>query len=520
MKRLVSISLFCAIALSVLAVPARQTGYLRVAADGTEKMVYQYGDESFHYMTDAEGNWLDETTLMPLTAEQKAVRQQAGETQRQIRRAHQGTGTDRLLARRGAVILVSYKDKAFANSFEGMYNWAMGENYTYGGATGSINRYFNDVSGNRYNMWIDVFGPVTVSKDLNYYGENNSQGSDKHPDELVVEACKLASTQCGANFANYDSNNDGKVDWVVIIYAGKGEADGGASNTIWPHQSDLSYSGKAFLLNGKTVDHYCCLNEVDGQTNKRCGIGTFCHEFSHIMGLPDLYATTQSARHKTCGSWDIMDHGCYNNGGNTPPAYSAYERWFMGWLEPKLLNEPSATVSLPELNEFYDAAYITDDGSAVNDILYPIPSSFYILENRQQKGWDKYLPGHGMLVTRINYNSSRWAGNTVNNVASSMGIDIIEADGLAPSGNLGKPGDLYPTGSTEFTRSLNYQITNIAEENEIITFDVNGGGEMILLDINNVKHDTPAKKIIRNGRVVIIRGDKEYDILGNENHQL
>ena len=101
----------------------------------------------------------------------------------------------------------------------------------------------------------------------------------------------------------------------------------------------------SFQLDGKTVDHYCCLNEIDGSSNKRCGIGTFCHEFSHVMGLPDFYATNQ-ASHRTLGSWDIMDYGPYNNNGNTPPNYTAYERWFMGWIEPTLLNT-ACSVTLP-----------------------------------------------------------------------------------------------------------------------------------------------------------------------------
>ena len=487
---------------------------LRTAADGTEKMVYQHGNELFHYLTDAEGNWLDEETLMPMSNERKAAREQAGKARVQARRAKEETGTDRLLAPRGAVILVSYPDKAFSQSNKDMTEWAMGEKYTYNGATGSIHRYFMDQSWGQYDMQIDVYGPVTVSKNASYYGSNDSwSGNDKHPDELVKEACQLADNECGADFSQYDSNNDGNVDWVVILYAGKGEADGGSKETIWPHQYDLSYTGMSFKLDGKWVDHYCCLNEIDGSSGKRCGIGTFCHEFSHVMGLPDFYATTEGSTHRTLGSWDIMDYGPYNNDGNTPPSYSAYERWFMGWIEPTLLNT-AATVTLANLNhEGGRACYITENGSAISNILRPSPSTFYMLENRQKSGWDQYIKGSGLMITKVQWSQYKWEYNEVNNDAYSMGVDIIEAK-KNTSSYTDKTTDLYPRGATSFTQVTNYQVTDIAMADSIITFNVNGGGSEINLAIPTVTEQGQSIKILREGKLLIIRNGVTYDITG------
>lgn len=504
--------MLCAVAVSAIAVPARRDGMLRTAADGTEKMVYQHGNELFHYLTDAEGNWLDEATLLPMSNEQKATREQAGKARVQARRAKEETGTDRLLAPRGAVILVSYPDKAFSQSNKDMTEWAMGEKYTYNGATGSIHRYFMDQSWGQYDMQIDVYGPVTVSKEASYYGSNDRSGNDKHPDELVKEACQLAHSECGADFSQYDSNNDGNVDWVVILYAGKGEADGGTSETIWPHQYDLSYTGMSFKLDGKWVDHYCCLNEIDGSSKKRCGIGTFCHEFSHVMGLPDFYATTEGATHHTLVDWDIMDYGPYNNDGNTPPSYSSYERWFMGWIEPTLLNT-AATVTLANLNhEGGRACYITEDGSAISNILRPSPSTFYMLENRQKSGWDQYIKGSGLMITKVQWSQYKWEYNEVNNDAYSMGVDIIEAK--TNTGYYAKSTDLYPRGATEFTKVTNYQVTDIAMADSIITFNVNGGGSEINLAIPTVTEQGQSIKILREGKLLIIRNGVTYDITG------
>ena len=499
---------------------------MMVDANGVTKIVYAHGDENLHFLTDEAGNRLDEKTLLPMTEEIKGERQKV-KGERTVRRATKVTGVDRLLAPRGPVILVSFSDTIFQSTKADMTDWAMGENYTYGGATGSINRYFNDVSNGQYDLVLDVFGPVQVSKACAYYGSNDQHRNDLHPDELVVEACQLAAEQDGADFSQYDSDGDGKVDFVVIIYAGYSEADNypNMPNTIWPHQDDLSLRGSTITLNGKTIDHYCCLNEIDGESHDRCGIGTFCHEFGHIMGLPDIYSTAEGANFKTLGEWDIMDYGCYNNGGNTPPAYSAYERWWMGWMEPTLLNQ-AASVTLGPLYDSYKAAYLTTNGDTITNILRPNPTVFYMLENRQQTGWDEFIPGHGLLVTQISYHYNWWRGNTVNYTSTQMGIDIMEADGLTPTykqdnhfnGYFGKQGDAYPTATvTSFTQVSDYPVTNIKETNGVITFDVLGGGEEIPLEtISTQPSEVSSRKILRDGQILIIRNDKLYDITGRQ----
>ena len=265
-------------------------------------------------------------------------------------------------------------------------------------------------------------------------------------------------------------------------------------------------------LDGDTIDHYCCLNELDFTTKTRCGIGTFCHEFSHIMGLPDLYATDYSS-HRTLNDWDILDHGAYNNNGNTPPAYSAYERWFMGWMTPTLLTS-ACTVSLPPMCDSHSACLLTDNGTNVTNILDPYPSTFYLLETRKKEGWDAYLAGEGLLVTKIQYNSYRWQNNMVNNNANSMGVDIIEAKANT-NAKRDYDTDLYPTGSEQFTSVTNYQVTHIQLDDNVVTFDLNGGGQHITLGVDGVEvDDKPATKTIVNGTVVIKRYGKKYDITG------
>ena len=177
-----------------------------------------------------------------------------------------------------------------------------------------------------------------LSQSMGYYGANDDFGQDMRPHEMVIEACSLLDSEI--DFSEYDRDGDGVIDNVFVFYAGKGEATGGGANSIWPHSSKISdfTTGKVYEFDNVVLSSYACTNEwVDNHT---CGIGTFCHEFSHVMGLPDLYSTTYTGAF-TPGEWSLMDHGSYNNGSHTPPYHTGYERYCLGWIEPKVLSEPA-----------------------------------------------------------------------------------------------------------------------------------------------------------------------------------
>ena len=515
MKRLSILALICAITTAVWAVPARRGGIIITQPDGSELTVYQHGDEHFHWTTNEKGEWisLDKDgfyrKVEALNAEEIQARRMASPKHITYR------ATPLNIAPRGLVILVNFKDLAFETSKEEMDSMLTGQNYTrdytytYRGkkynvtSQGSARQYFEDASFGQYNLQLDVVGPVTVSKNMADYG-GNSYGSDKNPEGMIKEACELVNDS--VDYTHYDNDNDGYVDFVYVIYAGYGEADGGDANTIWPHAWYLySAAGKRCQLDGKVVDLYACGNEMDFYTKHHTGIGTFCHEFSHVLGLPDLYDTNQDQPHgqKTMGSWSILDYGPYNNEGNTPPMYSAYERFFMGWLTPRLITEPEDVV-LEELNSKQEALLIstTDQHNLIgND---PNPTKFYLLENRQQEGWDTYLPGHGMMLTYVQYTYNKWYQNTVNNTAKSMGVDLIEADGKTPTstqnGYDGKAKDLFPAGATAYTKIENHAIEEIEEVDGVITFKYKGG-----------KIETAIEDVAENAQVIAI-----YNVLGQK----
>ena len=511
MKKIGLLIVFSALVCSAWAVPARRGGIVKTQPDGSQITVYQHGDEHFHWITNEKGDWLkmDNDGFYRVT---EALSVEQIETRRVASSKRAAMAAYPLnVAPRGLVILVNFADVAFETEKAEMDSMLTGEDYnrnysyTYRGRTynvnskGSARQYFYDSSHGQYNPQFDVVGPVTISKNMAYYGKNNSYGDDSYPEKVIDEACKLADSECGIDFSQYDNDKDGYVDFVFVIYAGYGEADGGDSNTIWPHSWYLqTAAGINCKLDGKTVDLYACGNELDYYSKKHTGIGTFCHEFSHVLGLPDLYVTN-NASHNTLNEWDIMDYGPYNNEGNTPPAYSAYERFFMGWLQPRLIVNPE-NVELKDLQENNEALLIssTDQHNLIgND---PNPTTFYMLENRQQESWDEHLPGHGLMLTKIQYNYNRWYQNTVNNSSSKMGVDLVEANGKAS--NSGKATDLFPAGATTYTKITDHAIEAIEEVDGVIKFKYKGGVE---------NPDTAIEDVEKTADIIAI-----YNILGQK----
>ena len=348
------------------------------------------------------------------------------------------------------VILVEFKDKKFTDGEAAAWSlWNKklnGRNYTENGATGSVWDYYHQGSNGQYDPDFRVVGPVKVSKGYSYYGNNSYSGDDyEKVGEMVKEACTLAADSI--NYADFDTDNDGKVDNVYFIYAGYGEADSRYTNTIWPHSYYYTALTQQFsklpnlTFNDKIVDRYTVSQEINGQTNRVVGIGTFTHEFGHVLGFADHYHTTNPYTAGQVAEWDLMASGSYNNDQNTPPTLSAFERAQLGWLEPTQLS--ASTDSLINLPCLLDSNFAYAVSIPGND------NEGFIIENRQQRGWDQYLPGHGMLVWHVDLDKEVWASNSVNNNPSHMRLDVVEADKTANADS----GDPFPGTSnvTQFT---------------------------------------------------------------------
>ena len=513
---------------SLFALPARSIPETVTQPDGTVVTVRVVGDEFYHYQMTADGipvvrdadGFYRYAELAPdgtvvagqviardahlrtasdkVYLEQLVTRQvsQGMVAQRQLkrqqklrsvtRRAMQATTGDDV---HGLVLLVEFSDQKFnvANTPEDFKEMMNKEGYNYQGAIGSARDYFIAQSGGQFRPTFDVVGPITLDKTMAYYGGNDKYtGNDSRPEEMVIDACrKVEST---VDFSIYDRDNDGFVDLVYVIYAGYGESAndnaGSLDDTIWPHAWYIYQgAGKEVSVDGKLLDAYACSAELQGNTGTyRDGIGSFCHEYSHTLGLPDFYDTSGS--NYGMSTWSLMDYGCYNgpdmNGdghsdGSVPVGYTAYEREFCGWLTIEELTSP-ATVSLENLADSKKAYKIVSSDQ----------NQYFTLENRQQTGWDTYMASSGLMILKVDYDQMIWDNNIVNCEPTRQRMTIMPADNHRSFYD--ETGDLYPyNNNNSFTDqsapasktntglSLGKPVTNITQANGVITFDFMGG---------------------------------------------
>ncbi|MCM1520908.1 MAG: M6 family metalloprotease domain-containing protein [Lachnoclostridium sp.] len=403
---------------------------------------------------------------------------------------------------KGLIVLVQYKDVSFthpdpAQYFGDMINKPGFDEY---GGTGSALDYFTEQSGGLFTPSFDVYGPVTLSGNRADYGGNSSSkgGSDVDPAGMVVQACQLLDSE--VDFSQYDTDGDGLIDNVFVFYAGQGEASYGPAESIWPHSWDVRSPGYYVTLDGKTLGHYACTNEWE--QSRPDGVGTFIHEFSHVMGLPDLYDTNGQSLVCTPGAYSVLDYGPYNNGGCTPPNYGAYEKNALNWVEPIEITG-AETFNLQPISTGQFCLIPTDTSS-----------EFFLLENRQLTGWDAYIPGHGMLIWHVDYNANTFSQNVVNNTQSHQYVDIEEANNTPNNANRNAmagwpfPGTSAKTSFTATTTpamvswsgtAINLPITGIEESADgVITFDVDGGG---------VRLEAPKPVVVRHSAT-----DRYFDI--------
>ena len=509
---------FLMLAMTTFAMPAKPgLARLLTLTDGTTVSATLVGDEHGHFWRGADGKSYQLITGTDTYQEvrgqdivQKAQQRRAQANQRRTKRlAPRKIGDVGSITgqKKGLIILVNFSDVAFqSGNTNALYQRiANEENFSEGNFKGSMRDYFYDQSEGQFELTFDVVGPVTVSNTQAYYGSNDSQGNDEHPAEMVIEAVNLADQY--VNYADYDWDNNGTVEQVYVVYAGKGEADGGAAETIWPHEYDL-YSANYFgdgagpqTLDGVTINTYACGGELNGQTGVIAGIGTMCHEFSHCLGYPDFYDTDYSGG-QGMGYWDLMCSGSYNDDGYQPAGYTSYERWVAGWKTPTTLVNTQTISNMAALQATGSDTYVIYNKGNNNE--------YYLLENRQKTGWDASLPGAGLLILHVDYSSSAWTSNKPNDEPSHQRMTWIAADndyqyttsnGIKYYSFSGMKNDPFPYGSvnafgknttpaatlynknSDNTYYLDSSIDNITQNNDgTISFDFNGESNVIPAD--------------------------------------
>lgn len=406
------------------------------------------------------------------------------------------------------VILVQFADTKFStvgSDAHQFFNNMLNEpGFTYSnGANGSARDFYLNSSNGRFQPQFDVIGPVTLPEKYSYYGANQGSSVDNPArlEQFVREACTLADPL--VDFSQYDHNQDGYIDNIYFFYAGKGEADSGDGNAIWPHSAyysdmakDAGLSETSLKLNGVEVGNYTCSNEINGTliTPQPAGIGTFVHEFGHVLGLADHYDVNYGITTFAPGSFDTMAQASYNNNGNTPAAFSAYERACLGWLDLTVLKNGVDSLNvLPDLNDS-NKAYVVPVGGT-ND------EEYFIMENRQKKGWDAFIPGHGMLLWHIDYDAKAWEKNELNITGTHQRVDIVEADNKLTDNT--RAGDPFPGTSnvtqcnlTSWAGGKVMSLDDIEEKNGIINLMLGG---------LNLKLNTPDVKVteVQDSSIVV-----------------
>ena len=453
MKRiLLSISAVLA-AIAIQAMPVKPGIWRNITlADGTVVKAELVGDEHLTYWRTADGACYRQTPsagvfskveLSALQSEydavvaQKAAREKAIlESARTSMPVKKVEGSKFQGKKKCLVILANFADTKFKPEHTlDLYKQIInGENYSDEtlGFKGSVRDYFKAQSGGQFEIDFDVVGPVDLPKGYAGYGKNDASGRDQtalvYP--MVEDAVNLAKDQV-TDWKQYDWDGDGLVEEVFVLYAGHGQATYPQDpDLVWPHKSAID---PMTVADGVKVSVYACSCEL-GATEAIDGIGAFCHEFSHCMGLKDHYDI--NGRGYGTGFWDIMCFGCYNGNSFLPAEYNSYEKMFCGWKEPIVLNaEPQKIEGMKALAAGGDTYIFYNDGNE---------NEYYMLENRQKTGWDAALPGEGLIVLHVDYSKGAWEDNQVNYNAARQRMTVIPADNSLGSIDEDKAGDAWP----------------------------------------------------------------------------
>lgn len=542
MRKLLSFIISVVLAICVSAVPANRRPFVVKQSDGTMLTVVLNGDEALHFNTTVDGKYIvrgecgsyfyaeyskengfvstgilahdacdrsdtekeflaeiDFSTMGNELSKVHAARSakyRKAPVAREVRSsAVPTTGVVRV-----PVLLVQYNDVKFTFTKENMNNLLNEENYKYsfldGYVTshGSARDYFIAQSGGLFQPEFVVTDIITLSRDMAYYGANDVDG-DVRPQEMIREAIGLADP--GMDFKQFDNDGDGNVEFVFCIYAGYSEANsqGIDSNTIWPHQWDIASNGGKKLVDGVYCNVYACSSELNMNKSYEssygkylAGVGTICHEFSHCLGLHDVYDVTNS----TSGNWgmdewDLMDQGNYAGQGYIPVGYNSYQKDVCGWQKLEVLESNGSYSMLPQ----------TQGGVGYKIVNDANPNEYFILENRKREGWDQELAADGMMIIHVDYDASAWEKNEVNAVKGHPRFQLVPADNDLMRYSDESYDEFYeslakdlwpgPARNTEFTDTsipaakvytggyLGKPVTDIKYENYVASFKFAGG---------------------------------------------
>lgn len=520
MRKLISLLTLVFIAVSAMAIPAHRGSATVTQPDGSKLTIELVGDEfySFNITTDGytvvkndqgyyvyavrNGESLAASNVRAHNVAQRTASEVAflgqleqritdrqARTQGEAHRAKRDAPAAKAFAYnnfRGLIILINFTDVKFTMSDpNGFYDKMVNEkgftgyyddNNRFVSCTGSMHDYYSENSNGVFQPQFDIIGPVEVNyKSTDCNGTSSAQ---------TIFRAAITAANPYVDFSKYDADGNSYVDMVFFQCAGLSSSfSGNDSKLLWPHKSSLY---NAPQCDGKRFSLYACSTELYGWSSSPTsitieGIGTMCHEFTHVMGFPDLYDTnyeTNGQSHHP-GDWDIMAGGGSFNSGRTPVGYTIFERYALGFATPQEITGPGTYTLRSVMN---NEGYIMRS---------PIGGEYFIIDNRQKSRWDTYLPGHGMIVCRVDStNTNVWRNNSINCNASRNYYEMFRA-GNSTNGAVASdpfPGsmavvELSPSSRPALTTwngtANDLGIYNIRESGGVISFDVRSEGQIL-----------------------------------------
>ncbi len=236
---------------------------------------------------------------------------------------------------------------------------------------GSVNDYYHEISCGALRLEGKVFDWVTVSKKRMEYSQGTGTGVGGKTALLSEAMTKLLERDGKDALKNFDG--------VFFLYAG-GRVQTSRGGLYWPHRATFSHNGKRWP--------YFIVQE-GGQ--RMTNISVFCHEFGHMLGLPDLYARPENPGSEGIGVWGAMSNQI---GNGRPQHFSAWSKEQLGWIKPCVID--------PTVKQKLILAPIENSTKECFKVLVrPDGSEYYLLENRRKTGFDSSLPAEGLLVWRV-----------------------------------------------------------------------------------------------------------------------
>ena len=340
------------------------------------------------------------------------------------------------------ILLVDFSDNV--SQTPSVYFDSMG----FAADTFSLKNYYGEVSFGQIDIvtidYPSSTGWQRAPETYAYYvGDNFGWGSyPGNSQGMVEDVCGLVDPM--VDFSDYDNDSDGYVDGVNVMFAGQFD---GSPQTIWPHAWSLPGGGVEF--DGVKVYSFSVQNEYDDNPGDKSS-AVFCHEFGHVMGLPDLYDYDYDSN--AIGNWGLMSFGVYNGNSWSPAHLCAWSRAALGVTVP--INVTSAgTYSVPSVEESGTVYRLWTGGIG--------GYQYFLVENRRPIGYDAALPGWGVLIWHIddavNSNDNQWYPGYTS--YGHYHVALEQADGLwdlEQQAGYGDVEDPFPGPVSQNANTFNY----------------------------------------------------------------